>query len=251
MAQTFDDYEAIVIDDGSIDNSINIVKEYQQKSNKIRLIQQTNQGVVTARNNAIRQAGGKYIYPLDPDDIVHPKVLEKSYEAIESGKGDIISCKYRPFTKVDDLNKNVKTNRFCKPTKFNMMLKCCITNSSLFKKSDFERCGGYDKRFDKGWEDYDLWLNMLINLGLKIYRIDDLLFFFRVKSLEESRNSQADSFHAPHLTITLIKKYPILAFVKMLSFYRFFRFIFQKKITRNGRLIIKICKVPIFYKKLC
>ena len=92
LAQTFEDYEAIVVDDGSTDNSIKIVEEYQKKSNKIRLIRQENQGVVTARNNAIKQAKGKYIYPLDADDIAHRDVLRKSFEEIESGKGDIISC---------------------------------------------------------------------------------------------------------------------------------------------------------------
>jgi len=251
LAQTFDDYEAIVIDDGSTDGSVKIIEEYLKKSDKIRLIKQINQGVVTARNNAIKRAKGKYIYPLDADDIVHPDALKRSFEAIESGKGDIISCKYRSFYKIDEINLPKLTNKFFTPSKFNMILRCCITNSSLFRKSDFEKCGGYDKAFDKGWEDYDLWLNMLLHLNLKIYRIDDFLFFFRVKNIEESRNAQADNYYSQDLTRALTKKYPVLHIVKIINFLcRAYRFIFQKKITRSNKLIIKICKIPVFNKNL-
>ncbi len=241
LAQTFEDYEAIVIDDGSIDNSVKIVEEYQKKSDKIRLIRQENQGVVTARNNAIKQAKGKYIYPLDADDIAHPEALEKSVEAIESGKGDIISCKPAPFNKLEDI-KIPYTKNFSNPSKFNMAIQTCILNSSLYRKSDFEKCGGYDKAFDNGWEDYDLWLNMIFNFNLKVYRIPEFLFFVRTKDLSESRNKQADSFNV-ELTLNLYKKYPTLIL------YRILHFFYQKKITNSNRLIIKICKIPVFYKK--
>lgn len=245
LAQTFDDYEAIVIDDGSIDNSVKIVEEYQKKSDKIRLIKQENQGVVTARNNAIRQATGKYIYPLDADDIAHPEVLEKSVEAIESGKGDIISCKVMLFS--DDKQQIMRLNR---PTKINMIRRPCIVNSSLFRKSDFEKCGGYDKDFDKGLEDYDLWLNMILNHKLKIHRINDFLFFYRIKSVNESRNILAKNYH-DELRCLLCKKYPQLRKDSLVNItFSILRFFYQKKITGSNKLIIKICKIPVFNKKL-
>ena len=248
LAQTFDDYEAIVIDDGSTDNSVKIVEEYQKKSDKIRLIRQENQGVVTARNNAIKQAKGKYIYPLDADDISHPEVLEKSVEAIESGKGDIISCKYQGFTKSDEIQQKIALRKFVTPSKLNMILGCCIANSSLYRKSDFEKCGGYDEAFNKGWEDYDFWLNLILRHNLRIYRIDEVLFFFRIKDITESRNTQADTYHKRHLTITLIKKYPLILVAKVI--HKIFNFFFRKKITGSNKLIIKICKIPVFKKKL-
>ena len=98
------DSEFVFVDDGSTDGSVKIIEEYLKKSDKIRLIKQTNQGVIATRNNAVKQATSKYIYFLDGDDIVHPKVLEKSYQAIESGKGDIISCKYQNFFNTDEIS---------------------------------------------------------------------------------------------------------------------------------------------------
>lgn len=246
LAQTFDDYEAIVVDDGSTDNSVKIIKEYQKKSDKIRLIQQANQGVIAARNNAIKEAKGKYIYTLDSDDIIHETALEKSYKCIENGLGDIISSKNKCFVKISDINKKGLTNCYPSPTKFNMMLKNCITNSALFKKEDFEKCGGYDPTFAKGWEDYDLWLNMVLKHNLKIYRIDDFLFFYRDKETNESRDKQANK-NSKMLKKLLYTKYPILRFSGIVN--TFCRFLYQKKVTRSGKLIIKIFKIPVFIIK--
>ena len=245
--QTFKDFEVIIVDDGSTDKSVEIIKSYQSRFSNILLIEQDNKGVIEARNLAIKKAQGKYIYTLDGDDLIASTVLEKSYNAIEKNLGDIITCKSQSFHFVGDLRQASSKQKFLKPTKFNMLKACCLTNSALFRKKDFEECGGYDLAFQLGWEDYDLWLNLIVKHGKKAYRLDEYLFFYRLKNCDESRNEQARS-HKKHLNKILIKKYPVIKWVWLLQ--KILLVFFQKKITKKNQTLIKIFKFPVFKKKI-
>ena len=91
LAQTFESFEIIVVNDGSKDQSLEIIKSYTSKyPNKISCIDQENQGVIASRNNAITQAKGEYIFPLDGDDKIASDCLEKLYNAMINNKGDVI-----------------------------------------------------------------------------------------------------------------------------------------------------------------
>ena len=69
LAQTHEQWEMIIIDDGSKDNSAAVVREYAEKDSRITLLQQENAGSAAARNNGIRNANGQYIALLDADDL--------------------------------------------------------------------------------------------------------------------------------------------------------------------------------------
>jgi len=228
LAQTFKNIEIICIDDGSTDGSAKILKEYATKDNRIKIITQINKGVLAARNYAISQATGKYIFPLDADDKIADTLLEKAYDAIENKKGDIITFRVNYF--------GHKQGEFIlpKPNKYNMSKKCCLVNAALFKKSDFEKSGGYDPVFTNGLEDYDLWLNMVFNHNLKIYRIDEVLFFYRMKDETESRNLQQRRY-AEKLKNIIKNKYPSIKYYKCL--YKFIHFFMDYKIKDEKKYI--------------
>lgn len=92
--QNFADYELILINDGSTDDSLNICSTYAQKDSRIIVFSQKNQGVSTARNKGLDLARGKYIVFIDGDDWVEAEYLSNLVSAIISGKYDIAICGY-------------------------------------------------------------------------------------------------------------------------------------------------------------
>lgn len=83
LVQTFTDFELILVNDGSRDNSGAICDEYAAKDKRITLIHQENQGQAAARNNAIAIAKGEWIHFVDSDDLIHPQMLEILYSAVD------------------------------------------------------------------------------------------------------------------------------------------------------------------------
>jgi len=114
LAQTFTDFEAICIDDGSPDNCGKILADYAQKDKRIRVITQENQGVSEARNNGLKEAKGDYICFLDSDDALADTFLEKMYDKIVSTGSDIVSCNAQnaPFKKGEPSQTHVQLKTF-------------------------------------------------------------------------------------------------------------------------------------------
>lgn len=95
LAQTFTDFEALCVNDGSPDSCPQILAEYAEKDNRIKIINQQNQGLSMARNNALDIATGKYVYFVDSDDAVHPQLLEICYQIAEAEAVDLVCFTYQ------------------------------------------------------------------------------------------------------------------------------------------------------------
>ena len=94
LAQTFTDYECILVNDGSTDDSYKIMQEFAEKDARFILLSQENQGISGARNTALKIARGEYLSFIDSDDLPQPKMLQMLYEAAVNNGADISYCNY-------------------------------------------------------------------------------------------------------------------------------------------------------------
>lgn len=92
LSQTFTDFEIILVDDGSPDNSGRICEDYAAKYDCIQVIRQENQGQAAARNHALACASGQWICFVDSDDLIHPGMLEHLYRAIRETNAPVSMC---------------------------------------------------------------------------------------------------------------------------------------------------------------
>lgn len=95
LAQTFEDFEVIVIDDGSSDVSLDIARKYEASFSRIKVIQNSrNEGAAVARNRGLDVATGKYVCFVDSDDIIHRNMLKTMYTEAEAVEADVVQCGY-------------------------------------------------------------------------------------------------------------------------------------------------------------
>lgn len=97
--QTLRDIEVLVVDDGSADDTPEILRTYSEKHPMIRAIRQENAGVAAARNRGIQEAAGTYLYFLDSDDLIEPDALEKLYETAQRHSAELVICKIQNFSR--------------------------------------------------------------------------------------------------------------------------------------------------------
>lgn len=94
LNQKLEDMEVILVNDGSTDKSLEIIKKYAKESDRIKIINKPNKGVSSARNSGIDAAGGDYIGFVDADDWIHPDMYKNMYEKITKTQSDICICNY-------------------------------------------------------------------------------------------------------------------------------------------------------------
>jgi len=255
LSQTFKDFEAICIDDGSTDNSLSIIKEYAARDSRIKIMSQKNQGVVAARNNAIATACGEYILPLDSDDMIAPDCLKVLYNFITAHDYAVVGPSVWLF---GDLKKGkiYRDAGWGKPTgwstKWNLL---CMegglaSNSAMYPKRLWEKYGGYDHMFDKGMEDLDFYLNF-VDDRQKVICLPDRLVYYRQRSIEGSRRSETKVKEVrKELRANLRRKHPRLVKYRLLykiinPLRKLLRFIACWGTSDSG-FVVRICKITVY-----
>lgn len=126
LNQSYQNLEIITVNDGSTDNSLEILQEYAKLENQIKIIDQDNQGLSGARNTGIKKATGDYITFIDSDDYVEPLMIDHMMDAIKDTKSDIACCSFRevfPDGKKVDFNTGHKAKTLTTEEALKAMLK--------------------------------------------------------------------------------------------------------------------------------
>ena len=174
-AQTYLNWELIVIDDGSDEPETLRVLEQLEEMPYVRLLHTNHVRPAGARNAGIRAARGTYILPLDADDTIEPTYMEKAVRILnENPSVGVVYCRA-------DLFGEQSGPWYLPDYSLRAMLQDNIVFvTSMFRREDWERVGGFNTNMHAGMEDYDFWLSIL-ELGREVVQIPEVLFHYRIK----------------------------------------------------------------------
>jgi glycosyltransferase involved in cell wall biosynthesis len=231
LAQTYKHMEIIAVDDGSTDDSVNLIRI---QFPNVKIIQQKNQGSATARNTGLTASTGKYVISLDQDDILDPMFLEKTVNFME--KGDYFGVVTNGYFINTDGIPSKKISKFRNKTL--SLYDMCITNQMattsqvLMDRSKLIDLGGFDTKLrgSEGGpvaEDWELWIRALKKyefgsldeclMGYRIHESNnfkklDLIFKCELKIIDEKMDATIGN-------LDVFRSYRYLAYAYLASKY--------------------------------
>lgn len=184
--QTLKDIEIVIVNDGSTDKSDEIIKQYSQKYDNIKVIEQENKGVIEARIIGYQNATGEYIGWVDADDFIDINMYKELYESTIGGKYDIAICNYKFFPNSTN-KKNVWYSDFKGKIDYNFLRKSTLQWNKIVKRDLLEEVNIVNLFRTMGEGSY----TMVILSTNKIVTINKKLYNYRIghESLSTNYNN--------------------------------------------------------------
>ena len=189
LQQTKRDFELLIWDDGSTDNSVEIARSYEKQDSRVRVVAAPHGGNGSALSNAIAETTGKYLGWVDSDDLLEPEALEETAEMLESNPQ--LGMVYTDCLKIDDEGKLLGLDKRSQipysPKK--LLTKFVTFHFRLIRRSVYDWIGGVLPEYDR-IEDYELCLRL--SEVTKIQRLPKPLYKYRVhqNSISGSRQEE-------------------------------------------------------------
>jgi glycosyltransferase involved in cell wall biosynthesis len=185
LDQTFSNFELILINDGSTDGSLKILKKFKKNDNRVVLISRKNKGLVASLNEGISLARGEWIARMDADDIALPQRFECQLKWLDETQADICGSWVRFFGASD--NRIMKHAVSDEAIKTELLFCCAFAHPTVIMRTKLIRELRYDKDWDKA-EDYELWVRAACS-NLKMTNIPIVLLLYRQHETQISNKS--------------------------------------------------------------
>lgn len=194
LSQTYATFEFIIIDDGSTDTTLGIVRRYEKVDSRIKVIAKSNRGLADSLNIGISQARGQWIARMDADDWSYPERLERQVAFIrEHPEVDVLGTGAELIGTDDEV-----WNVIFLPEKHSQIVKTAFKKTLFFhpsvmmKKSFLEEVGGYDDKLLRS-QDFELWVKG-IKHGYIYHNLQEVLLKYRTNNYQMAIKNITNSF---------------------------------------------------------
>ncbi len=199
-------WEWVIVDDGSTrPESLEQLQMVASGDQRIRVISQSNQGPAVARNRAVAEAQGRYLFQLDADDLVEPTFVEKALWLLET-QPQFAAC--TAYNVTFGARRQLWNHGF-ESYQLNLTDQNFLTDIALIRRDAYLEAGGYDESIVHGHEDWDFWLN-LAELGYWGYTIPEYLTWYRIAERSRSSDTAGDELRQVGFHAWLLKKHSSL-----------------------------------------